>query len=62
MLGIEIILMLFKIFYIEHAKTGTAVFLLSMLFSFLIIRKQKITIDLMVLITILGSIILGLIL
>ncbi len=61
LLGAEIIYMIFRTHHVEDTIKGTAVFLISMIFAFLIMRTRKISIDLMMIIGILGSLIFGLI-
>ena len=60
LLGFVILFVFFRIFHVEHEIKGTIVFFVSIIFSFFMMRKRRLTIDLMVVIVILGSIIMGL--
>ena len=61
LVGLELIYILAKIFHLEYAWEGVIVFLVSLLISFLLVRRQKIPIDLIIIIIISCSIIVGLI-
>lgn len=60
LLGAEIVYMTFKILKFEDSLRGAVVFIIAMIFTFLIMRKRKISIDMMIIIVILGSLIIGL--
>ncbi|OQX95142.1 hypothetical protein B6I21_06935 [candidate division KSB1 bacterium 4572_119] len=61
-LGVGIIVLLSRINQIEYAVSGKAVFLISLLFSFLMVRRQKISIDFQIIIAIISSLLVGLML
>ncbi|MBC8181780.1 PTS system mannose/fructose/sorbose family transporter subunit IID [candidate division KSB1 bacterium] len=61
LLGAEIVYMIFRTVDFEETLKGTVVFIISMIFAFFITRTRKLSVDLMIIIGILGSLIIGLI-
>jgi len=61
LLAIEIVIVISKIIHTPFSWSGSFVFVISMLISFFIMRRQKITIDLLIVIVVCSSIIIGLI-
>ena len=59
LLGTEIILISFRIFHLEQAPKEAILFLASLIFSFFVLRQRKISVDVMVIIVIFVSIIIG---
>lgn len=60
-LGIELVIIMNKIVLRSSSWKGLLVFSISMIVSFLLVRRQKITIDLLIVIIVCSSIIMGLV-
>jgi mannose/fructose/N-acetylgalactosamine-specific phosphotransferase system component IID len=61
LLGAEIVYMIFRTLHVEDTLKGMVVFIMSMTFAFFAARTRRISVDLMIIIVILGSLIIGLI-
>ena len=61
LLGAEIVYMISRTIHVEETLKGTLVFIISMIFAFFVTRTRKISVDMMIIIVILGSLIIGLI-
>ncbi len=60
-LGIELVIIVNKIVHKSSSWKGLLVFSISMIVSFLLVRRQKVTIDLLIVIIVCSSIIIGLV-
>lgn len=61
LLGVELVVLMRKIQLETSSWSAVAIFALGAIVSFVVVRRQKITIDLLVIIVICGSIIIGLV-
>jgi len=61
LLAVELVVIMNKFVYESSSWKGLFVFIISMIVSFLLVRRQKITIDLLIVIIVCSSIILGLV-
>ncbi len=61
LIGTEIVLMAFRIFHVKKTIDGAILFLISMIFSFIILLRQKMSVDLLLIILVFCSTMIGLI-
>jgi len=61
LLGLEVVILTAKILQQPSSWKGLIVFFISMVVSFLLVRRQKITIDLLIIIVVCSSILIGLV-